>query len=189
MNQDVKKFYDKNALAYKEHGSLLLVEILDTFIGDAPQGSLFLDIGSGVGQDTNYFSEKGFFSVGLDISGEMLRLARNNPHPFIPILGDMRLPLPFPDGVFDRIWASSSLYTHLEGGELTEALKEVSRVIKNDGVFGGIVKEDDGTKFSFFSLTKDALSESLSHFFPNRNIEHFATPDEKKWLFFMGKKE
>lgn len=187
MKQDIKQFYDKNALAYEKYGSTLLVELLDKFIGEAQSKSIFLDLGSGVGQDAEYFSKKGFFTVGLDISEEMIKISQNRTFSFVPLIGDMRLPLPFPSGVFDRVWASSSLFTHLEKKERANAICEVSRVLKKSGVFGGIVKEADGTPFPFFSLTESQLLSSLEKIFPNQSIQHFTTKDGKKWIFFMVK--
>lgn len=189
MKQDIKQFYDKNASEYEKHGSFVLVEQLDEFIGNAKPNSSFLDLGSGTGQDTRYFSKKGFLSVGFDFSFGMAKISQKHPFGTITIIGDMRERLPFLDGFFERVWASSSIFTHLENEELGSALQEVSRVLKDGGVFGGIVKETDGLKFPFFTLTEEQLWKHLdSIFLRKKTIKKFTSPDNKSWIFFMGKK-
>ncbi len=68
-----------------------------------------LDIGCGTGIFTLFFQEKGFTTVGLDLSTDMLRhLKRKAPH--LPLVqGDARL-LPFPPDSFQY----ASLITVLE---------------------------------------------------------------------------
>lgn len=189
MKQDIKQFYEKNARSYEKYGSFILSEQLDAFIGRPPKNSIFLDLGSGIGQDTRYFTKKGFVTVGFDISDAMVKIAQEHPSNSVNILGDMREPLPFPDGVFSRVWASSSIFTHLENEELGSALQEVLRVLKEDGIFGGIVKETDGLKFPFFTLTEEQLWKHLdSIFLRKKTIKKFTSPDNKSWIFFMGKK-
>jgi ubiquinone/menaquinone biosynthesis C-methylase UbiE len=82
-----------------------------------------LDVACGTGFLTRHLRGD---VTGLDQSDAMLALARDNaPHATF-VQGDA-LELPFPDGAFDRVFASY-FYCHLEEGERVQFLREARRL-------------------------------------------------------------
>ena len=94
---------------------------------------LILDLGCGTGRTIELLSERGYELVGLDISGEMLRVARGHGLGCL-VLADIAH-LPFRDSTFD---AAFSLHGGLSQfktfGERLRAFKEIARVLKSGGL-------------------------------------------------------
>lgn len=103
-------------------------------LADRWQKGRLLNIGSGHGPDFLPFKDR-FDLYGLDISGEMIRLARRYSRKFgfsVRLqVADARC-LPFADKSFD--WAIAvATYHHLKGHEdQLKALRELYRVLKPD---------------------------------------------------------
>ncbi|MBN2531699.1 MAG: class I SAM-dependent methyltransferase [Spirochaetales bacterium] len=91
-----------------------------------------LDIGCGTGQLTKCFAENGYICTGIDISGEMLCIARekNIAHTEF-LIGDARN-IPFKDNSFE-ICISSKLFLHIENWQ--DAIGEIIRIIPEGGCF------------------------------------------------------
>ncbi|WP_018132842.1 class I SAM-dependent methyltransferase [Effusibacillus pohliae] len=126
-----KQRYDQLARSHEwRHTELtpgLVVRFTTMLLGDK-----VLDLGSGAGRDTLTLKRYGVHVQGLDISEEMLAIAQKtvNDVPFRK--GDFRN-LPYPDDMFDGIWANLSLL-HLMKQDLPVALSQVRRVLKDTGV-------------------------------------------------------
>ena len=104
---------------------------LDRFAKGIPAGEV-LDLGCGPGHVGKYLRERGIPGRGLDISHEMVRLAREL-NPAIEVRqGDMR-ELPFPDGFFAGIVAFYSII-HLEPAELEPVFGELWRILTPGGL-------------------------------------------------------
>jgi len=103
-----------------------------------------LDAGGGIGQYVNVLDILGFNAIGLDISKEAVRIAKENW--LNVILGDMR-ELPFKNNSFDVVIAGGSL-EHFTETEV--ALREIARVLKPEGIFIGNVPN----RWGIFILTK-----------------------------------
>lgn len=131
-----------------------------------PSGGLALDVGTGTGPGAlaamESLGQEGTV-VGLDLSLEMLRLASAN--------GVLRLVagevpgLPFPDGVFDAVFANFAL-SHF--GDYEMALFDMVRVLRPGGRLGvtawqagqsefGQVWEDVAESFIAKDLLRDAV--------------------------------
>ncbi|GAX91926.1 class I SAM-dependent methyltransferase [Effusibacillus lacus] len=95
-------------------------------------GERVLDLGSGAGRDTLTLKHYGVHAQGLDISEEMLAIAQQTVGEATFQKGDFRN-LPYPDDMFDGIWANMSLL-HLMKKDLPVALAQVRRVLKDTGV-------------------------------------------------------
>lgn len=95
-------------------------------------GERILDLGSGAGQDTLTLKRYGVHVQGMDISEEMLAVAEQTVGGVSFQKGDFRN-LPYPDDMFDGIWANMSLL-HLMKKDLPVALSQVRRVLKDTGV-------------------------------------------------------
>jgi SAM-dependent methyltransferase len=104
---------------------------LDRFAKSIPAGEV-LDLGCGPGHVGKYLRERGLRGRGLDISPEMVRLAREL-NPAIEFRqGDMR-ELPFSDGFFAGVVAFYSII-HLAPAELEPVFGELWRVLRPGGL-------------------------------------------------------
>jgi len=112
-------------------------EILETLIKRAdPPGNRLLDAGCGTGRSTVAFAERGFEATGMDISPEMIRIAREN-HAATGIdfhVHDVRLPFPV-GGPYDVILCMSDIVNYLaDPAHLAEALVSFGSVLRPGGV-------------------------------------------------------
>ena len=107
---------------------------LDRLANGIPAGEV-LDLGCGPGHVGKYLRERGIPGRGLDISHEMVRLAREL-NPTIEFRqGDMRA-LPLPDRFFAGVAAFYSII-HLEPAELELAHTVITCVDRDDLADGG----------------------------------------------------
>jgi ubiquinone/menaquinone biosynthesis C-methylase UbiE len=86
-----------------------------------------LDNGCGTGLFLPFLGE---YSVGLDLSSELLREARGKAGKLVLVQGDSEN-LPFREAVFDNMAAITVIQNLPDPGRLID---EASRVVKNDGV-------------------------------------------------------
>jgi SAM-dependent methyltransferase len=104
---------------------------LDGLAKRIPTGEV-LDLGCGPGHVGKYLRERAIPGRGLDISEEMIRLAREL-NPTVEFQqGDMRA-LPFPDGFFAGVAAFYSII-HLEPADLEPVFTELRRVLRPGGL-------------------------------------------------------
>lgn len=105
-----------------------------------------LDLGCGLGQYTKYFSDNGFTVTAADISEIALEnVKKNNPNTKTIVL-DMSKKLPFLDNSFDLVFANLSIH-YFDTKTTIFLLKEIKRILKNDGYFIGSVNSDKTFKF------------------------------------------
>jgi arsenite methyltransferase len=101
-----------------------------------PASAHVLDVGCGSGWATRLMAEKARDGhvVGVDISDEMVRLARETSASYSNV--DFRVAsaerLPFADGEFTHAFSMESLYYY---ADMLNALKEVRRILKPGGFF------------------------------------------------------
>jgi SAM-dependent methyltransferase len=91
-------------------------------LGDGP-GRL-LDVGCGTGAHTAAFAEHGWSPVGVDISEDQLRLARERG---VEVVQADATDLPFDDVSFDAV---VSVWTHTDVDDFSLLLGEVVRVLR-----------------------------------------------------------
>lgn len=139
----VEKWYNKNVSSYEKSGAVLMKQLLNEFIKFIPPKGRILDAGSGIGQDTDFFSKTGFDAYGIDFSKNMLaRAAEKGMRGKFMRMNIMAMR--FPDKYFDGIWISSVL-THLKKGkDLAKGITETRRVLKPGGIAGIIVMKERG---------------------------------------------
>jgi ubiquinone/menaquinone biosynthesis C-methylase UbiE len=89
-----------------------------------------VDLGIGTGLFTKILREKGYRVIGIDISDEMLKIAKNRG--FEVIKHDLNNPLPFNDESFDFVFSMTSIEFLKNPENLVE---EVYRILKKDGEF------------------------------------------------------
>jgi SAM-dependent methyltransferase len=94
-------------------------------------GRRVLDAGCGGGRTSAWLVEQGAEVVGVDVSEELLRLARERLPSATFVRGDLAEPLPFEDGSFDV--AVASLVMHYLR-DWAPTLRELRRVLRPGGV-------------------------------------------------------
>jgi len=128
------KTYDKIAQAYTKEFFEDKVDIkyLDKFLSLLPKGAKIIDVGCGPGNFTKYFLKNGFSAEGIDLSTEMLKIARKMvPNATFKKM-DMRK-LKYPSESFGGLCAAYSLY-HVPSTQTLTVLKEFNRALKPNGI-------------------------------------------------------
>ncbi len=88
-----------------------------------------LDVGCGTGAHTAAFAEHGWQVLGVDISGDQLRLARERG---LEVVQGDAAELSFDDASFDAV---VSMWTHTDVDDFSALLREVARVLRPGGPF------------------------------------------------------
>jgi ubiquinone/menaquinone biosynthesis C-methylase UbiE len=132
-------------------------------------GKTILDAGCGGGRDCKAFAERGFHVIGIDLSAEMLKIARNLAPGCEFQQADLRK-IPLPNNSIDGIWCCASLL-HLKRKEVHNALIEFKRVLKEKAVCCILVKKGTGEKF-----VRDSRSQGKPRFYS------YFQPDEVRDL-------
>jgi arsenite methyltransferase len=105
-----------------------------------PADARVLDVGCGSGWATRLMAEKAHDGrvVGIDISDEMVRLARETSASFSNVEFEIASAekLPFEDAEFTHAFSMESLYYY---ANIPGALKEIRRVLKPGGFFFTVV--------------------------------------------------
>lgn len=105
--------------------------LLDAFCEMAPPGAI-ADIGCGPGHITGFLAERRDDVLGVDLSPEMVALARRR-HPRLRFEVASMLGLPFADGVWAGVVAMYSII-HFDADERVRALAEFARTLRPDGL-------------------------------------------------------
>jgi len=142
---DEKTLETTNALAvdyFKNYSEHTFMEKFRTKFIELISGKKILDVGCGIGRDMREFNKKGFRTFGIDVSSEMLKIARQeNPKGFLYNM-DMSN-MTFTDGEFDGVWCCSSLY-HVHKREVPAIFKKFYDFLKKDGLLFLTVKKGEG---------------------------------------------
>ena len=112
------------------------------FISLIKENSLILDLGCGPGRDSKIFSNKGYKVIGVDLSKEMIKVAKQRVKTANFKVMDLRN-MSFKDNYFDAIWANA-IFMHISKKEISQAIKETLRILKKDGILYISIKEGKG---------------------------------------------
>ena len=134
--------YDSEAFYYEEsrfsdglgrHLNYMHKRIVEKLLGSS--GGLILDAGTGTGRFATWLAKKGFKIIGVDLSHEMLKIAKRKTKSLDAnidlILADLHS-LPFRYEVFDSC-VSINVVDHLR--DVSKFLKELRLVLKPGGFF------------------------------------------------------
>lgn len=110
-------------------------------------GERVLEIGCGTGCDLLQFAKHGAKAVGIDITPEHLRLARERVGQLAEVREAEATSLPFPNESFDYVYSHGVLH-HIENPR--RVVEEVFRVLKPGGRFNIHVY----ARWSYFVLTR-----------------------------------
>jgi len=144
--RDVSKIidtYNKTAAHYaKSRLGTEPKEELAKFIKLIPSRGTVLDVGCAAGRDTRILKDAGFDVIGIDLSVELLKIAKEQNPDIEFIFSDMRR-MTFDDSLFDGIWARAVLH-HLEKSEMASTIKEFGRILKPGGILSVSTKKGKG---------------------------------------------
>jgi len=146
------------------------------------KGSIILDACTGTGKQAFAFGEKGFEVVGIDISDDMLNIAKkNNRFSNVSFQNADASNIPFPDNYFDVVSVSFGLH-EMPGDIRKRAMKEISRVTKPKGTVMIVdYVAPQNRVWAFFSYNSIRIYESK--YFPefmNTKIELLAKNSKLK---------
>lgn len=123
------------------------------------RNSRVLDVGCGTGLAGRYLAGLGFGRIdGLDVSPEMLAMARSTGHYERLVEADLTRRLPLADGIYDAAICTGT-FTHGHVG--ADCLPEILRVLRPGACFACTVHRDvwDGMGFgaAFEALARDGV--------------------------------
>jgi len=182
--------YDQETAQFWETFPL---EIVEDFVHRLPDRASVLSLGSGPGRDAELLFEYGLEVTSLDASVSMLEETEAKGFPSIE--ADM-LDIPCDDDSFDAVWAYTSLL-HLPREDVPQALSEIERVLKPDGVLFLAMQEGEGDRqkttelmpeprlFTYFS--EEELVELLQGSFEVVQVNDFV-PERRRYLHVIAKK-
>ena len=144
--KETRRAYEEMAERYNQenHSNNAIMTELTEFL-DEIKGDIILDIGSGHGRDSKYFSEKGFTVIGLDLGVELTRIARTQSTSSSFLIADMRY-LPFRDMIANGLWVCASFH-HLPRRYAPSTLSGFNEILCHAGVVHLSVKKGDFTGF------------------------------------------
>ncbi len=127
--------------------------MLEITLGILPPRPRVIDMGCGDGRDTAYLGARGADVVGIDLSWEMVRLARTSYPKMSFLQMDLRKTL-FPDESFHCAWASASII-HIPLSQFNDMEREVHRILVPDGIFAFSFKLGEGEGFEKSGAMKE----------------------------------
>ena len=124
----IKEYYDKLAKSYDKLYKNKYMRVVEREIikREIKDDDFVLDIGCGTGEQLKILNK----AIGLDISIEMAKIAKHKTNK--PVVVANAEFLPFKNKSFDK---AISFFGALNHCNLKRALREVNRVLKDDGVF------------------------------------------------------
>ena len=192
-NLNIKNWYNKNINKYANSvsGSFIIKKELNLFAKSIPCKSIILDIGSGLGQDTEYLSKNGYITIGIDFSKEMIKFSLDKRKAGIFInINFFKISSIFGKHLFGGLWASSSLLTHTSKKDYDKFFKEAKKLLLPKGSLGIIVRKDKpkGKReiiFNNFSK-KEIISLITKNGFKIIEIKEIKI-EKATWFFIISK--
>lgn len=137
MKLQIAKAYDKYAKQYVDYLEERLPQYLLTkFISGLPAKAVVLDAGCAGGRDSVYLAEEGLDVKGIDISKEILKIARKRAKDKgmkVVFRNNSVDKITYKDEYFQGIWCMDTL-THISSKDIRLVLKELSRVLQKEGI-------------------------------------------------------
>jgi ubiquinone/menaquinone biosynthesis C-methylase UbiE len=177
IKEEVKEYFDEHASVYETGAGLghinhpgwlyfrrQFYRLILPFIPNAGQ---ILEVGCGTGAFTGLWASKAKQVVGVDISQEMLRHARQQ-HPHMWVVAADAEHLPFKEGSFDAIFGVN-VFSYVE--DRAKAFRECFRALSRSGYF---VDADMNGRFPAWSRDrllgrKSLLLNLRANILPNLN--------------------
>lgn len=203
--KDTIAWYDANAEAYaRQQNTCPPIDQINKFYALLPRHPHILEAGCASGRESAYFIKKNARVVGVDLSKNLLRIARRN-NPRAKYIRANFLRIPKRANVFDGVFAHAAL-VHLETiREVRQALREFYRVVKPGGiVYVRVKKHVNGKKtavvsdtfsghkrfFRYFTLVemKKYMKNAGLAIIKSYSMNDGAGRAEVKWIVLIGRK-
>lgn len=176
--EDIRRFYGSDPKGYAEATDRdkmpkAFLDVRDTFldyVDEKARGDRILDAGCGPGDDTAYFVDQGYDAVGVDVTPEMVSLARDQHEVEYRVMDINNMD--FEDETFDGVWANTVVF-HVPLDGMQEDVEELYRVLRDDGVMHisyklgadtegrEIEKDVDGVTLTQYRVTNDEARNML----------------------------
>lgn len=119
---------------------------------------IVLDIGCGIGLDTKYLTEMGYWVISIDISGEALAICRQElpDNTFLQV--DIREGLPFSKNSFQIINANLSLH-YFSWEKTKKIMGNIHNCLKTEGLC--IVRLNSTNDSNFGSVGHEEIEQNL----------------------------
>ena len=167
--QNPVDYFNKRARAYASSEQIMKLQAKLTKkavkLAGWDKGSKILDLGCGAGFGMQILKEEGYNVIGIDISDEMVKMAKERG--FDARLADAR-DLPFKDKCFDGILSISTLQW-LDKKDLQKVACEIHRVLKPNGI----------AVLQFYPLNQKDISLVGKEFIKTGFSGEFDIPDPK----------
>ena len=156
--------YDKTAVEYYKLVSefKLLPEITE-FIKIVRKNGKILDLGCGPGHHSKYFSNLGFDVIGIDLSLEMIKIAKRESIKSVFQVMDI-LDLNFEKDTFNGIWASASLL-HVPKSKIKFVLKKLKEILIENGILYISLKQGEGSEI-FIDNRYGGVEKHYVYYYP-----------------------
>ncbi len=203
--KDTIAWYEANAEEYtRQQKTCPPIDQINRFYHLLPRHPHILEVGCASGRESKYFLKKGARVVGVDLSKNLLRIAKRE-NPKARYICANFLHMPIHNNVFDGTFAHAAL-VHLEKiSEVKKALQEFHRVLKPGGILYVRVKKQMGQAKT--AIVSDTLSRHKRFFryFTQDEMRRYMTKagfnivnsyikndgagrSEIKWVVLIGKK-
>lgn len=172
----------------------------DKYISMFKSGDLILDAGCGSGVKAKYLSNRGLNVIGIDISDNLLEIAKKE----VPTAKFVQMDMKDVDRLnekFDGVFAQASLL-HIAKKDIRNVLVNLIKVLKNDGYFYIAVKENEKIKeevvkesdygyeyerfFSYYTL--DELKQYLKELDMKITLETITNSGRTNWIQIIAQK-
>ncbi len=128
---ELRRRYDLTASAYDRRYEEIQKKKYNIVAENLPRLRRVLDLGCGTGMLFRLLSERADFVVGIDLSREMLRLAKLKANERVALVQADADSLPFVDESFDAV-VSMTMLQNVPDPAVT--LKEIARVLRKGGL-------------------------------------------------------
>jgi len=192
-----QEYYDKTAAEWAASGydEKACLPCLEEFLSLLPPGGRVLDLCCGAGYETGRIRARGFDALGLDFSGESLRIARER-NPGVPFFQADMLDDYSYIGTVDGVLLSAGL-VHIETKDLPLAFGQMAKVVRPGGLVLASIREGsgrldewslreiDGERYdrNFIAHTLDELVEGAGGLFAYRRELPSDMPIWRQLLF------
>ncbi|KKU90930.1 MAG: Methyltransferase type 11 [Candidatus Jorgensenbacteria bacterium GW2011_GWA1_48_11] len=144
-NKKAIEIYDYIAEEYAKRFDAIVsdedLKFLNIFLSHLKPGSHIVDLGCGTGFSSGYFAKKGMKTQGVDLSSNMISIAKRNYSEINFSIADMREFMP--EEKVDAVWAGYSLF-HFEKIHLEKTLESIKSYLRPQGILGIVMQGGNG---------------------------------------------
>ena len=153
------------------------LKILKKYFSSTKRGFL-LDLGCGTGRDAIELARSGFKVYGIDISSEMIKIAKSGitDNESIEFLQGDSEHIPYEDEHFDAVICSSSFHHYPRP---VASLSEIRRVLKKNGHLFLLETCRDGFRLII-------IHDLIQKTFRNDHIRYYSTKELRRFLELAG---